>query len=259
MGFLMMIYESQYRDFKKINFAEKKRFVVPISDYKSIGMRSRIFKRGPEDDLIQSVIEKPWPVDLGQHFVFKEPGIETWYPDLIAVSFKPEVCEIAGNRPILKKSSLQILSHIFFVKSTTPEEISKLTCHKKAAVLRSIKDLESSGMIFCENGLVRSNEEAFLFSGIVAIEAKIKDWKKAVQQAAQNRWFASQSYILIPYRKDFSEICSKASSLRIGVLSVRDGEVVMISPPEDHGIPKSYGAMMIHEWALRFLFQSTRA
>lgn len=237
----------------QFDFTEKKRLVIPISDYKSIGMRSRIYKRGPEDDLIQSILEKPWPISLGQHFVFREPGIETWYPDLIVVSFRPEICEIAENRPILKKSSLQILSHIFFVKSTTPEEISRLTCQKKTAVLRSIKDLESLGLISCEDGIIQSKEEAFLFSGVIAIEAKIKDWKKAIQQAVQNRWFASQSYILLPYRKDFSEICSKASSLRIGVLSVRDGEVVMISPPEDHGIPKSYGTMMIHEWSLRFL------
>ena len=91
----------------------------------------------------------------------------------------------------------------------------------------------------------------FAVRHIVAIEAKVGNWSRALQQAAANRWFASQSFILIPPTRSLTAVSSRARELGVGVLTFDGGKVRQVVESKRFVIPASYGSWLFNEWALR--------
>jgi len=77
----------------------------------------------------------------------------------------------------------------------------------------------------------------------------LTNWRKAIQQAVANLWFASQSYVLLPPMRTLKKVAQEAKKFGIGVI-VFDGEQTkMIVKPKRQRIPISYGSWLINEWA----------
>lgn len=115
-----------------------------------------------------------------------------------------------------------------------------------------------SAQRLCSAGLIlrtamgwrlRSLREVFAVRRLIAIEAKIADWKGGLVQAFQNTWFASESYLLLP--KLPKRVAAIEEMRRFGVGLITRGmslDSSAVSARQDN-LPKSYASWLFNEWA----------
>lgn len=77
----------------------------------------------------------------------------------------------------------------------------------RSAALRTVREL-TAARVARRHGeeLVIRGLEALPFSNVVAIEAKLRDWKRALTQAYRNRQFATQSWVVLDGHYSVSEL-----------------------------------------------------
>jgi hypothetical protein len=92
----------------------------------------------------------------------------------------------------------------------------------------------------------------FAVRRIVAFEAKISDWRGAIQQAALNKWFASESYILVPRIPARSVIIETAEAAGVGVWIEGEVSPYLVTPRVNSREPLSYASWLFNEWSWRF-------
>lgn len=84
---------------------------------------------------------------------------------------------------------------------------------------------------------------------MIAVEAKIDEWKAALEQAHLNTWFASESCVLVPRVPRNSELLRTAQELGVRVLA-RESDQWDIPDPIRSG-PRSYVSWLFNDWAWR--------
>jgi ribonuclease HI len=80
------------------------------------------------------------------------------------------------------------------------DTLTKALQWKRASLKACIEALEKAELVYF-NGISvvpKALHHVFAVSKIVAVEAKLGNWQRALSQAVGNTWFASESYILIP-------------------------------------------------------------
>ena len=91
----------------------------------------------------------------------------------------------------------------------------------------------------------------FALRKIVAVEAKIANWKRAIEQAINNTWFASHSYVLMPSLKNIEDVVSVSSQFGIGVIIQESDSNSIVSQAKPLEIPSSIGSWLFNEWVIR--------
>ncbi len=94
---------------------------------------------------------------------------------------------------------------------------------------------------------IRSLRSCFAVQRIIAIEAKIDNWRRALRQAAMNLWFASSSFVLLPPSRKTDEVESHAEQL--GVKIWTHGSTFSVTGSNVG--PRSYASWLFNEWAWR--------
>lgn len=71
-------------------------------------------------------------------------------------------------------------------------------------------------------------------ASVIAIEAKLRDWRGALHQAFRNRCFAHQSYVLLP--KDIAlrahQYLAEFDRRRVGICYLDGEQIVVLHPAE---------------------------
>jgi hypothetical protein len=178
---------------------------------------------GPEAELQKAVtrqLVELFPSGDGPVWAGSSVPLGAGMPDLVMVAYQPEVFTLAD----LECASAEILAYLHAVRGARLSTILQQTNRRRRLTIR------------CLNGLVEAEavcERSGLFSlaplwrdvlpEIVTIEAKIKNWQGAVEQAARNRVFAHRSFVALP-----ESLANRVRSegvlqqLGLGLLSVGD-------------------------------------
>lgn len=191
----------------------------------------------------------------GRRIVFKEPELEFSFPDIV-VAVKRAGLPMSAARRGLHASHFRVLNHLHSRRSRTAqpvEAIATMLCLPSRRAQAIVDDLRGAGLVtVTKSGCVRPVPvaSAFGLSAIVAVEAKMSDWRGAINQAVRNTWFASHSYVLLPTGRATASAVEAATALGIGVITF-DGvacetRVRAVRQP----LPTSYGAWLVDEWAL---------
>ncbi len=224
---------------------------------KSKLVNSRKPRPGPESDLVRHSLESGFPFRFkGRGFLCEEPRIPTGFPDIVAVYESSKEVVVNSFRKNLSNQHLKVLHHIYCEKFTRVDDIAKKLNLPQTQTKNLITELFESDLIHIkgESIRIRSIDDIFAANRIVAIEAKISNWKEALNQAHMNTWFASDSYILIPSRKDPSQILATAKQFGLGVISFDGNKNKILISAEPQKIPRSYGSWLFNEWLVRELF-----
>ena len=229
--------------------------VSALSSHSSsiVHVRTRRQRKGPEAALLRTMIKAEFL--LGRELpavFFHEPELPTGLPDLVAVYMCKEL-EVSRDRLKLKDQHIRLLHFLHTSGPTTPTEISDRLRMSPSRVRSLTAQLEAAGLLRLHADVIKPAplSRTFAVKYIIAIEAKVHDWARALEQAAANHWFASHSYILIPVSESISRIRQRAEALGIGVL-VSDGTIVRaVVRAKRRDIPSSYGSWLFNEWALR--------
>lgn len=177
----------------------------------------------------------------------------TGLPDVVAVYMSKKRPELTPDRLALTAAHIRILHGLHTVSSTTIEELAFRIRVPQRELQRLATDLRDADLISLRAGKIapRNLSRSFAVKHIFAVEAKMKNWSKALEQAAANRWFASHSFILIPPSRSIDQISQRATELGVGVLVFDDNAVHQVTAPRIFQIPTSYGSWLFNEWALR--------
>jgi hypothetical protein len=208
---------------------------------------------GPELELVEAALESGLAIARTTPIVFREPALPTGFPDIVAVFLSKQELLFSRERLELGSDHLRLLHHIYATRSTTVDALTKALVWGEHAIERLMEALERAELLRLQGRKARCAPlaEIFVARRIVAVEAKIRDWRAAIRQAVANTWFASHSYILIPAERWSPHIDTEAARFGIGVLA-HDGRRTLVKlRAADRRIPASYGSWLVNEWTLR--------
>ena len=217
--------------------------------------RIRSVRPGPERQLLRAALRRGLPVNSGAALLLREAALPTGVPDLIAVEPRLRWVASTRKRRSLELLHLQLLHFLSEFGGGRIVEIGQLLNHSSRTVAAALRDLEAAGFVVQqhERFVACPLSKVFVAKRIVAIEAKMRAWRDALEQAVANMWFASHSYILIPALRCLKAVREEAKKLGVGVL-VFDGEQTRtVLRPRKQRIPASYGSWLINEWAVQQL------
>lgn len=233
----------------------------PSNSYKSrVSIHAPLVKvrsahPGPERRLLQAALRCGLPVSSDEALIIREAELPSGVPDLIAIEPRPDFDPALLRSRRLQLPHLQILHFLNDSGPATPDEIVRLLNHQLKRTAAVLEDLIEANLITRRGSRFASRavSEVFVAKRIIAVEAKMRAWREALEQAAANFWFASHSYILIPALNCLRLICDEAKKLGVGVLVFDGKETRTALRPRRQSIPASYGSWLINEWALRRL------
>ena len=217
-------------------------------------LKRRALKSGPETNFLSMALANGLMHSNGlSQTVFRELMLPTGIPDVVVV--RQNGIQLDRNMPSKKLTTahLQVLAHLYDVGQTTLEKLMADLIMPKTPLEKILQELVNANLIQQRNGRVhrRSLKKVFAFERIIAIEAKLQDWRKALAQAAANFWFASHSYVLLPPLRCLAEILKEAKKLGVGVFIFDGKTTTLVSKPKQRRLPASYGSWLIHEWAIQ--------
>ena len=207
---------------------------------------------GPEKKLVDSFLENiPFCAPRGCHTtVFCEPRIESGFPDLVIVFWSPAVAKKwTPKRLDLTREDIRLLH---FLHQVGPVSSQNLRLRLSRPIAANLARLEAADLIYETHEVwqPRPLKRSFAAKRIIAIEAKISEWARVLQQAFQNTWFASDSFVLWPEPRSAEQIRSAAN--RFGVQLCSPGERVPCRlGSSSSALPRSYVSWLFNEWAWR--------
>ncbi len=171
--------------------------------------------------------------------VFKELNLGYGIADIVFVQYYKE---INGRGKFFDYFDLSILKIIENEKKTTLEEIhnsTKTTTHK---IRQSIKKLEEEGFIkIIDKKYLPKKKYNIIVKNSIAIEAKLRDWRRGLKQAYRYNWFSSKSFVFLPQDNIDLAINDIAlfQKLNVGLASInKEGEITIAYNPK-HSEPHS--------------------
>jgi len=142
------------------------------------------------------------------------------------------------NYETLTRTEAYVLSHLYYKQRLRLDTIARRTELPIAVVENVLVKLHSGG--YCTTSGQCYIRTKPLVNNLVAIEGKIKNWKRALQQAIRNQLFSSQSFVALDakYSKPAIQNIMIFEKYHIGLAIVfRSGFIhVIYSPPHTHPI-----------------------
>jgi predicted transcriptional regulator len=216
-------------------------------------LRRRPLTEGPEQRLLAGALVSFCAGFRSPSVVLQEVQLPTGVPDAIAVLLRRGDVELAHERLGLSRDDLRLFQHIASIRKTTVDDLALALRWGAADLRRAVTALEAAGLVHETTRRVQARRlsDIFLARQIIAIEAKMSDWQRALRQAIGNTWFASHSYILLPDRRLPREVLTEAARFGVGVLTFDGQKTRTRLRALARKLPASYGSWLVHESALR--------
>ena len=215
-----------------------------------LGAIRRAERAGPELDLVASflktsILPTPPRCDIA---IFQEPKLPSGFPDLVVVFWRRDIVRSwATSRAELQTDDIRLAHYLSQVGPVSLLELQE-TFGKKAQ--RSAERLLAAGVLKTKRDkwILGALDEIFAVKQLIAIEAKVSEWRAGLKQAWLNTWFASDSYLLIPRIPRGGAVLDCARELGIGVCTDRSR---VMKPTCRPPLPASYGSWLFNEWVGR--------
>lgn len=202
--------------------------------------------KGPEYDLVKDALSAGLPLGLrGEKHLLREVRLPIGQPDLVVVA----ATRTASRLPRLSTTQLKVAHHLWCRGPQDTGLLAQELLMRHSHVEAVLLSLQEMGRARVESGRwwAVSLRSAYNVRRIVAIEAKVSAWRRALAQARANQWFASCSYILMPRLSISAPVVVEAQTLGVGVLSYAGGRVRRELKPSLQTIPISYGSWLVSD------------
>ncbi len=186
-------------------------------------------KPGPEVKLEDAVVKQAsllFPNDSPTSWMAGSLPLGSSMPDLVIITYDPQISILSS----LEMPDAYILSYLRSVSRARINTISNRIRGPQEKILQCLEVLVKAKAVLSNSStysLSPSWREILL--EIITIEAKVKNWKSAVDQAVRNRAFAYRSYVALP-DKIATRVKKETvfSRFGIGLLAVEDNDDVNI-------------------------------
>ena len=226
------------------------------SSIPQIRYSARSSSSGPEEDMVRTYLDHMAKKRNynDQLMIFKEPMIDSGYPDIVIVSYcLPQKIVFNKARKELKNHHFKVLFEIDKRKSISKKRLANILGYNYVQICVIISDLEASGLVYCKNRSVFRipYKKYYFIHSIVAVEAKLNKWSDAIEQAIVNTRFANTSYILMGKDHCSPSIEARCREQGIGVI-LGGKKFIKQVPAKRQNTPNSYLSFLFNEWILRF-------
>lgn len=223
--------------------------------------RFRRLQPGPETTFLKDAVAAAYRCGRSlPDVVFTELKLPTGVPDFIGVYQMDRLLDREAPCERMTTAHFRVLTHVYQTGIVDVEELHARLLLSPRVLKSIIADLSGLNLVRHRKNRIhrRPLTKVFAAKRIVAIEAKLHDWRKALLQAAANLWFASHSYILVPPLRCLNKVILEARRLGVGVI-VFDGRDTTVATRAKRGsLPASYGSWLIHERALKLRYEEVR-
>jgi hypothetical protein len=215
---------------------------------------TRTATQGPEFDIVSAFLEHGLHNPTGETAVtvFCEPRLETGYPDIVVVHWCRRTASTWPlTRAELTSEDIRLLHFINTARYVSHEDLKRRSNGRQNA--RALDRLVAADVINASGRLIqrRSLHEIFAVKRIIALEAKISDWRKGLQQAFLNTWFASESFLLLPRVPRRDTIVKTAAQMGVGIIASDQRLSAPQLRPRRDRLPQSYASWLFNEWVWR--------
>lgn len=231
-----------------------------IDQFPALVSSGPVFRKqtnGPELDLVYQYISTslPEPGEDEKLTVFIEPKISSGnYPDIVAVYWKRSVTlSWPAERVLLTSADLRVLHSLYLSSTKHRDDLDSPALIDFNLPKKSRDRLQKSGLLLNNNmsWTIRPLREIFAVQKIIAIEAKIHDWQKGLDQALLNTWFSSESYLLLPRIPAAIDLVERAKNFGIGLVDTGTPLNKTEITARSYQIPASFTSWEFNEWAWR--------
>jgi len=231
------------------------------NNYSSLGINSRPITEGQEFDMVcefmsfKKEVFKPTPQK--QMAIFIETKINDAYPDVVFTEYNPRYYEHWNNdRNKLSTTDLKLLHYIFSKRNVTSQRIIMELSIQYKSLLQSLEALIDAQLIVRKDGywILANRNEIFGVKHIEAVEAKISNWDKVMQQAIVNKTFASESFVLSKRKREPDiEVVKKISAFGIGIYLYDNKQFSCYAQASRNRFPSNYNSIYLNECIGRIL------
>jgi len=220
-----------------------------------IGLYTRSATLGVEYALVEQFIEYYCQMFTRnnkkiQLAVFIEPRIESGFPDVVFASYRPSIINNwSDEREALDIYDLKLLSHLCTTKNALGAKlISKLGFSEKQTLTSLEKLMNAKLVLYRERSWrVHDMRDVFSLTKLIAVEAKLNDISKVIEQTHLNTWFASHSYALTNSTKPQNETVRTFSKYGIG-LYCKGPQFRKVVEAKQYILPSGYLSFQFNEW-----------
>lgn len=210
---------------------------------------------GPEFTLsVQYCAERLGVLRAHRHVaVFFEHKLEGAFPDIVIACWDP--CVAASwprARRDLTREDLKHLQWLYLTRTLALDDVAGRIGPKRAGELAARLVDAQVAKVHRRELRALPRHCVFAVERLIAIEAKIKNWRVGMQQAFRNSWFASESYLLMPQvMRDSESVAARAKSLGVGVLTWDSDLRRPIARSKRSRLPRSHASWVFNELAWR--------
>lgn len=130
--------------------------------------------------------------------IFEEVSLGYGIADIVICDFTKPRIKTKTSKIILNHSDVNIYNIILISKEVNFDKLFDTTRSSKKAISDSLQKLINSKYIKqIDNTFFINKNYELPFRNSFAIEAKLKNWKRALYQAYRYKWFAEFSYVVI--------------------------------------------------------------
>ena len=182
--------------------------------------------------------------------VFIEPRIESGFPDVVFASYLPSITDNwSDKREALDTCDLKLLSYMCNKADVLGAKIITKLGFSEKQTITSLEKLMDAELISYRDHSWRLRElrDVFSLTKLIAIEAKLNDISKVVEQTHLNTWFASHSYALTNSVHPQNETIKVFSRYGIGLYCM-GSQFRKIVEAKQYTLPSSYLSFQFNEW-----------
>jgi hypothetical protein len=222
-----------------------------------IGLFTRPATRGDEYALVELFIDyycHRFTRDnkKTQLAVFVEPRIDSGFPDVVFASYLPSITDNwSDRREALDVYDLKLLSYLCAAENVLGAKLISTLGFPEKQTVTSLEKLMDARLVSYSyrdrSWRVRELRDVFSLTKLIAVEAKLNDINKVVEQTHLNTRFASHSYALTNSAHPQGETVKTFKRFGIGLYG-KDSQFRRIVEARQYTLPSSYLSFQFNEW-----------
>lgn len=150
-------------------------------------------------------------------------------PDIVLAQWQPEIVSLSPH----KGEALRLLGYLRGVSRARSETIADRLRKNVRLIEKRLDALEADAIVQRSSVSYQlASPWRSVLTEVVTVEVKVKDWRRAVLQAARNCIFSHQSYVAMPMVVAERLRCQTiVQELGLGVISIDDTDAKVIKRP----------------------------
>lgn len=183
--------------------------------------------------------------------IIQEPYTSFGYADLVCVVWDKSIQKRWNpKRNQLDINDIKILHHLY--SCNLFKDIDELVCDlgfSKNKIRSSLERLSFAEMIElddCNKAKINPINEIFFVKEIITIEAKLHDWKRALEQSVNNTSFSSRSYTLFPPKAITKNLIKTYSQTDVGIITFEE-KYKILKDSKKKRIPANLNSWLFNE------------